>query len=146
MSLPVTTSARYLRTFAVGLVLATVLAAPSLGAIRSAVRPDDRPGVRAASSPLVGTAQRPYDVRPDDRAGTRGSGAVAVTNTSAPTRTGSGFDWADAGVGAGLALALCSLGAAAMSRRRLHRPDEQIQDSRLGEPVTSPREFLPDRS
>jgi hypothetical protein len=81
----------------------------------SAVRPDDRAGMRGA---FEGTAGSAVVVRPDDRAGVHGPGTPPPTSL---VRSSDGFDWQDAFIGGlggvGIALLLAGLLFLAASRR-----------------------------
>jgi hypothetical protein len=104
----------------------------------SAVRPDDRVGVRGVeptvATGVVGSDYREIlrhiradevasgsstvSTRPDDKAGIHGPGIVQTPEVV--TVNGDGFDWKDAGIGAGTALgvALVLMSAFVISKRR----------------------------
>jgi hypothetical protein len=129
---------------------AASFAVPALANVPAPIRPDDRAGIRGASSsaadPVPSISVRPDDragirgpgsanadavsnnghLRPDDRAGFRGTGPVsAPTATPAVVHvTPSGFDWGDAGIGAaaGAGLILLVLGASLLVRHARTEP------------------------
>jgi uncharacterized iron-regulated membrane protein len=79
--------------------------------LKTAVRPDDRAGIRgpgAIEQPTTGSTA----TRPDDRAGERGPGAFDRP-TVVVAHTATDFDWGDAFVGAmgGIGMALLLTGA-----------------------------------
>jgi hypothetical protein len=62
-------------------------------------------------------------VRPDDRAGIRGIDSTTVAATQLSLGGASGFDWSDAGVGAGSTLGLILIaGGLLVARSRLRAP------------------------
>jgi hypothetical protein len=79
-------------------------------------------GVGVDTAPYGGTGVANVSTRPDDRAGTRVSEPSSIVSVAS---TGSGFDWADAGIGAGGAFGLVllmGLGVAATQRNRKGGP------------------------
>lgn len=96
--------------------------APSRGAAivstvpSSAVRPDDRAGLRGADDAAVRVT------RPDDRAGVRGHSSVPTHFIAAASSDG--FDWIDAFIGGvgGIATALLAMGGAFLLLGQRNRP------------------------
>jgi len=82
----------------------------------SAVRPDDRAGLRGADEGAV------QATRPDDRAGVRGPSSVPVHFTAAATSDG--FDWTAALIGSvgGIATALLVMGGAFLLLSQRNKP------------------------
>ncbi len=106
-----------------------------LGAPETAVRPDDRPGLRGPGAVIDAVSLRPDDrairvtpvsapetaVRPDDRPGLRGPGAAPQDSPLQIVIRPGGFDWTDAGIGAVFALGLVLLAGGAALVARRHR-------------------------
>ena len=85
----------------------------------SAVRPDDRAGIRGITGSSAATQSQSTAVRPDDRAGVRGIGTTTAGQSTAST---SSTDWSTflmAG-GAVLAAMLLVLAAVLLLNRRQH--------------------------
>jgi len=109
----------------IALVAGALLAAALLAPAAIGQRPDDRSGaigVGSVATPAVQPSQSAA-VRPDDRPGVRAPGPGHVV-ASTVLVSNDGFDWDDAGLGVagglGLALVAGGLLALAMRRHRVH--------------------------
>jgi hypothetical protein len=84
----------------------------------TAIRPDDRAGVRGISASDITAQSKSVAVRPDDRAGTRGIGTISAAQS---TGSSSSTDWNTALMAGGALLGvLLIIGAAVAFGRRQH--------------------------
>ena len=117
------TSVRTLCIVAAALFVAVLVTGSALA---TAVRPDDRAGLRGIA-PAVRLEPSVSAVRPDDRAGLRLI-ASAVRPEAAVSAPNSGFQWGDAGVGAGTAAAILLLAGCGFAvARRGVRGRQQVR-------------------